>query len=430
MRRFALTLLTTIAVLAVSLGVAAPATGVTTTTISGTMSRTGGTPGNSMFVYLIKQGSSGTRPFVKTAIDGSWSFDVPTAGSYTLKFEDDTSGSTWANEYWSDQYAFSLATYFTINAGDHLSGYDATLVQGGSITVHVVGGPSQTPVSNATVIFSGGDVLHGTDPQFVATDALGNVTVTRLAPGAWIEDTSADGYSGEWYNDWDSSVDSNNFDRLTFTEGSVHAPISVWLNTFAASTTYFQDVPTESSFYASIQWTADQGISTGTPVAMERPLYKPVDAVSRQAMAAFLFREQHAMFTPPVDPSFADVPTTNPFYQAIEWMKAEGISTGTPQGAGLKPLFNPTDPVSRQAMALFLSRTANGMLTPPVTPDFADVPTTSTYYPAIEWMFQNGISTGTPNPVEGEKPLYKPLDPVTRQAMALFLFRFSSFGTT
>jgi hypothetical protein len=35
---------------------------------------------------------------------------------------------------------------------------------------------------------------------------------------------------------------------------------------------------------------ADTGISTGTPNPPGKPLYKPIDPVSRQAMAAFLYR--------------------------------------------------------------------------------------------------------------------------------------------
>jgi hypothetical protein len=43
-------------------------------------------------------------------------------------------------------------------------------------------------------------------------------------------------------------------------------------------------------FYPDIQWMADTGLSTGTPNLPGKPLYKPADAVSRQAMAAFLYR--------------------------------------------------------------------------------------------------------------------------------------------
>jgi hypothetical protein len=124
----------------------------------------------------------------------------------------------------------------------------------------------------------------------------------------------------------------------------------------------FADVsdPT-SQFYTYIEWMASQGISTGTVQPSGKPLYKPVDAVSRQAMALFMYRLSGETFTPPAESTFADVAPGTQFYTAVEWMASRGISLGTPQPSG-KPLFKPTDPVSRQAMAAFLYRLAH--LTP------------------------------------------------------------------
>src|SRR5690606_37464847 len=116
------------------------------------------------------------------------------------------------------------------------------------------------------------------------------------------------------------------------------------------------------------------------------------------AMATFLLRLSGDAFTAPVEPTFADVDSSNPFYEAIEWMAAEGISTGTPQPSG-KPLFKPTDPVSRQSMALFLARYAGADIsTPPTEQVFADVPVEATTAAAISWMASEGISAGTPQP--------------------------------
>jgi hypothetical protein len=69
-------------------------------------------------------------------------------------------------------------------------------------------------------------------------------------------------------------------------------------------------------------------------------------------MAAFLYRfEGEPAFTPPIFPSFPDVPTSHPFYKEIEWLVAAGITTGFPDGN-----FRPGAEVSRQAMAAFLHR--------------------------------------------------------------------------
>jgi len=39
-----------------------------------------------------------------------------------------------------------------------------------------------------------------------------------------------------------------------------------------------------------VQWMASTGLSTGSPNPPGSPLYKPTNSVSRQAMAAFLYR--------------------------------------------------------------------------------------------------------------------------------------------
>ena len=52
---------------------------------------------------------------------------------------------------------------------------------------------------------------------------------------------------------------------------------------------------------------------------------------------------------------------------------------------------------------------------------------TSTFFPYIQWMARRGISSGTAQPTG--LPLFKPLDPVSRQAMAAFLFRYSNLGS-
>jgi len=185
----------------------------------------------------------------------------------------------------------------------------------------------------------------------------------------------------------------------------------------------FSDVIVGSPFYSYIEWMSSSGISTGTPEPPAKPIYKPTDAVSRQAMAVFMYRLSGATFTPPGTPTFADVDSSSPFYTAIEWMASTGISTGTPQPPA-KPLFKPADPVSRQAMALFLARYAHvDTSTPPTSQSFADVPITASAAAAIGWMASAGISTGTAQP--SGLPVYLPANPVSRQAMAAFLYRLA-----
>ncbi|QHC65685.1 hypothetical protein GSU68_03205 [Rathayibacter sp. VKM Ac-2759] len=176
----------------------------------------------------------------------------------------------------------------------------------------------------------------------------------------------------------------------------------------------FTDVVAGQAFCADIVWMHREGITTGYPAAGGGLEYRPTENVSRQAMAAFLYRMSGESFSPPSRPSFSDVPTSNPFYTAVEWMKAKGITTGNADGT-----YAPDQDVSRQAMSAFLARLAvnPGFARPSAS--FSDVPAANPFFAQIEWMKAEGITTGN---ADGT---FAPLAPVSRQAMAAFLHRYT-----
>ncbi len=177
----------------------------------------------------------------------------------------------------------------------------------------------------------------------------------------------------------------------------------------------FTDVNAGDPFYEEIQWLSDQGITTGYPDGTFRPL----GLVTREAMAAFLYRYMVADTIPActgTTRAFTDVPAGHPFCGAIEWMKTEGISTGWDDGT-----FRPGQPVSREATAAFLYRMLND---PPTIPActgtdrvFTDVPVGHPFCGAIEWMATQNISNGWPDGT------FRPGLSIERQAMAAFLYR-------
>jgi Tol biopolymer transport system component len=173
----------------------------------------------------------------------------------------------------------------------------------------------------------------------------------------------------------------------------------------------FPDVPHTNPFCGDILWLLDEGITTGYVDGT----YRPSAAITRQSMAAFIYRYSGSpVFVPPSSPSFTDVPTSHLFYKEIEWMKANGLSEGYVDGT-----YRPTTIISRQVMAAFLYRLAGSPAFPdPVTPTFTDVPTSHLFYTEIEWLaaanISNGFGDGT----------YRPVAPVTRERMAAFLHDF------
>ncbi|MCC5953897.1 MAG: choice-of-anchor M domain-containing protein [Acidimicrobiia bacterium] len=215
----------------------------------------------------------------------------------------------------------------------------------------------------------------------------------------------------------------------------------------------FPDVPPGHPFYDEIDWLVDAGITTG----YDDGTFRPTWSVTRQAMAAFLYRlhdlddhghdhdhnghghghsarhgdDPHCHGDP-----FPDVPESHPFCGEIDWLVDAGITTGYNDGT-----FRPTEPVTRQAMAAFLYRmhtlddhdhdhnghdhdhhghghSARHGDDPHCHGDpFPDVPESHPFCGEIDWLVDAGITTGY------NDGTFRPTDLVSRQAMAAFLYR-------
>ncbi|MDQ3821722.1 MAG: S8 family serine peptidase [Actinomycetota bacterium] len=191
--------------------------------------------------------------------------------------------------------------------------------------------------------------------------------------------------------------------------------------TFTVGT--FADVPTSNPFFSYIEQLFTRSITTGCATnALGARLYCPEDNVLRQQMAAFLIRAKGLTQLTPATPTFADVPTTNPFYGYIERLYEQGITTGCGTNGSGQKIYCPGDNVLRQQMAAFLIR-AKGLTTlESETPTFADVPKTNPFYGYIERLYEQGITTGCGTNGAGQK-IYCPGENVLRQQMAAFLIR-------
>jgi hypothetical protein len=116
---------------------------------------------------------------------------------------------------------------------------------------------------------------------------------------------------------------------------------------------------------------------------------------------------------------FSDVHADTPFAADIEWLAAQEIAQGGADGR-----FRPNAPVTRQAMAVFLYKFANpGQIAPGCDDAVFEVLATSPYCGSIQWLVDERITSGT---ASGG---FAPLDPVTRQSMAAFLYKVDSGGT-
>jgi hypothetical protein len=190
------------------------------------------------------------------------------------------------------------------------------------------------------------------------------------------------------------------------------SPETALVDTDVCGAQTFSDVAPSNTFFCDIDWMNVEEITTG----FSGGIFKPNDAVKRQSMSAFMYRLAGSpVFVDPVTPTFADVAPSSTFYTEIEWMAAEEITTGT------NGLFKPNDTVKRAAMSAFMYRFAEEpAFVDPVTPSFSDVGTGHQFYTEIEWMAAEGITTGFPG------NLFKPTQVVTRQSMSAFMHRLDT----
>lgn len=153
---------------------------------------------------------------------------------------------------------------------------------------------------------------------------------------------------------------TNGYADGTFRPGSgvTRQAIAAWLYRYAGqpeppvgpcdTTGGFSDIPASHPFCHQIMWMVDAGLANGYLDGT----FKPTNPISRQAMAAFLFRlalqvEEGSC----AGTGFPDVANDHPFCHEIAWMVAGGITDGYADGT-----FRPTTTISRQAAAAFLHR--------------------------------------------------------------------------
>jgi len=352
-----------------------------------------------------------------TFVDGTFSMTGLRAGDVRVAFARASGTTQYVPQYFDGAATLAAASTVSLTGGATTTGIDATLATGASITGRVLAADGSPRAGLEMRALS----LDGSLPtRGGVTDEDGQYVIQGLLPGNYLVASvwSSPDYGDTFYGTGEVAPSAPNvtvtgtattrgIDIVTgvseqplfldvlpgasffadiqwlagrgITRGSVQSDGSVFfdpagpvrreamaafLYRFAGSpaftppaTSPFVDVATSDTFYKEIAWLAGQGISTGTPMGDGTFQFRPAESVSREAMAAFLYRfKGKPAFTPPVTSPFVDVAPGGSFYKEISWLAANHISTGTDLGDGTFA-FRPTESVSREAMAAFLHRT-------------------------------------------------------------------------
>jgi hypothetical protein len=118
-------------------------------------------------------------------------------------------------------------------------------------------------------------------------------------------------------------------------------------------TPHFTDVLDTHWAFKYVQKMYDEGITTGYPDGT----YRPSQNVTRGQMAAFIIKALFGdSFSYTLTPYFTDVPDSHGFFNYIQKMYDEGITTGYPDGT-----YRPSQNVSRAQMATFIAKAFLGM---------------------------------------------------------------------
>jgi hypothetical protein len=188
----------------------------------------------------------------------------------------------------------------------------------------------------------------------------------------------------------------------------------------------FTDVPRTSPFYRFIETLLHNGVTAGCAEGQ----FCPASFATRAQMAVFaLAGNEGASYTPPPcstgNETFDDVPATSGFCRWIEELSRRGIVAGCSVSP---PLYCPSQPVTREQMAVFALATEEPRFTPPACVDgaelFGDVDDANPFCPWIEELARRGVVSGC----VASPPLYCPGSPVGRGEMSVFIC--DTFGLT
>lgn len=145
--------------------------------------------------------------------------------------------------------------------------------------------------------------------------------------------------------------------------------------------------------------------------------YRPLNNVNRDALIVFIYRSMGSpKYTAPKKSPFIDVSTSNVYYKEISWAYSKGIVKGVSTSKGLK--FNPTTPATRSDMAEFLYNASGDKLPAYNSKSFKDIKSSTPNARAIIWMKNEGVSTGW------NDGTYRPNEKIKRDAVSAFVVRW------
>lgn len=211
-------------------------------------------------------------------------------------------------------------------------------------------------------------------------------------------------------------------DYVTFDQSAVSAVNEGSLYTYYSGYNYGGSVKTTDKFYYSatasqnalsdVAFLASRYAKTGETVYIPFTIYARYGTTgtgTRQLTGTVAIKIGQTM-------NFIDVKTTDYFYNSVKWAVGKNITNGTSSTT-----FSPNKSCTRAEIVTFLWRAAGSPEPTTTRNPFRDVNavTHSSYYKAILWASQKGITSGT------STTAFSPDQVCTRAQIVTFLYRYA-----
>ena len=211
-------------------------------------------------------------------------------------------------------------------------------------------------------------------------------------------------------------------DYVTFDQSAVSAVNEGSLYTYYSGYNYGGSVKTTDKFYYSatasqnalsdVAFLASRYAKTGETVYIPFTIYARYGTTgtgTRQLTGTVAIKIGQTM-------NFIDVETTDYFYNSVKWAVGKNITNGTSSTT-----FSPYKSCTRAEIVTFLWRAAGSPEPTTTRNPFRDVNavTHSSYYKAILWASQKGITSGT------STTAFSPDQVCTRAQIVTFLYRYA-----
>lgn len=170
----------------------------------------------------------------------------------------------------------------------------------------------------------------------------------------------------------------------------------------------FSDCSADAWYAQAVAWCVGHGLMQG----FETGVFSPAAPLTRAQTAQILYRQAGAPAVPSSG-SFADVPRSAWYYNAVTWAASQGLVQGHGNG-----LFDPDAPITREQFAIILFRAAGSPAVEEDLTRFTDYSAINPWArPALRWAVKQGLITGR------EEHLLVPGDPINRAEAAAILMR-------